>query len=112
MCWECPRRKSVSAAVDHIIDHTTATAIVAMSDDFAIAALDRLTQRNFYVPYDISVTGIDDIAISQSVGLTTIRQDHRQKGRLASAALDGTRSTEILPVRLTERRSTGTPRAR
>lgn len=87
--WECPDRDAVGDAVEHITQHTNATAIIAMSDAFALDAIDSLRQRNIGVPGDISVIGIDDTPLAQLAGLSTVHQDHRAKGHLAVAAILG-----------------------
>jgi DNA-binding LacI/PurR family transcriptional regulator len=106
--WECPTREAVPDAVDHILDVTPSTAIVAMSDDFALAAILALRKRGVDVPRQISVVGIDDVPLAAAVGLTTVRQDHRAKGAAAVAALTGGTSLAI-ELRIVERSSTAAP---
>jgi DNA-binding LacI/PurR family transcriptional regulator len=55
------------------------TAIVATSDALALGVLDAAT--------DVSVAGFDDIPEAAAAGLTTVRQDHGAKGRLAGELL-------------------------
>lgn len=94
--WECPDRDAVGDAVDHITRRTSATAIIAMSDAFALDAIEHLRKRNVQVPGDISIIGIDDTPLARLAGLSTIHQDHRAKGHHAVAAiLDGTPSPQM-----------------
>lgn len=96
--WECPDRSAVVDAVDHVLDRTAATAIVAMSDELASAAIERLGERGVAVPSQMSVVGVDDVPMAERSGLTTYRQDHRAKGRAAiDLLLDGTTAEELRP---------------
>ena len=56
------------------------TAILATSDALALGVLDA-------VPPGVSVAGFDDIPQAAAAGLTTVRQDHAAKGRLAGELL-------------------------
>jgi DNA-binding LacI/PurR family transcriptional regulator len=86
------------------------TAILATSDALALGVLEA-------VPRDVSVAGFDDIPQAAAAGLTTVRQDHAAKGRLAGEllirALDGEppASPAPLPHELVVRATTGPPRA-
>lgn len=59
---------------------TRPTAIFCTVDVYAINAIRYLQQLGLRVPEDISVIGIDDVAVSRLVtpGLTTMRVDRRQ----------------------------------
>jgi DNA-binding LacI/PurR family transcriptional regulator len=91
------------------------TALLATSDELAAGALDAAHARRLDVPAELSVVGFDDThaAVTTRPPLTTIRQDHEDKGREACALLldrlGGTRpsDTRILPHRLVVRASTG-----
>ncbi|HYD98459.1 MAG TPA: LacI family DNA-binding transcriptional regulator [Alphaproteobacteria bacterium] len=88
------------------------TAILAMSDRFAIGALRAAVALGLKVPDDLSVTGFDDIPAAATVrpGLTTIRQPTRDKGLIAAQRLlEGAESTDtvLLPAELVVRGSTG-----
>lgn len=107
--WECPDRASAAAAVDHVIADTDATAIVAMSDDLAVAAIERLRHHDVAVPQQMSVAGIDDVPAAAAAGLTTYRQDHRAKGRAAIDILLDASTTETLRPGLVVRSSTAAP---
>ena len=60
------------------------TAILALSDQLALGAIEWMTERRISVPRDISVVGFDiPAAASADPPLTTVHQDHAEKGRLA-----------------------------
>jgi DNA-binding LacI/PurR family transcriptional regulator len=85
------------------------TAILATSDALALGVLRA-------APPGLSVAGFDDIPEAARAGLTTVRQDHGAKGRLAGdlllRALSGERppSPPPLPHALVVRSSTGPAR--
>jgi DNA-binding LacI/PurR family transcriptional regulator len=90
------------------------TAILAMSDEFAAAAVDAAVGIGLRVPDDVSVVGFDDspTATSTTPPLTTVHQDHAAKGAAAVRLLlerapAGTQVT--LPVHLVVRESTAPP---
>jgi DNA-binding LacI/PurR family transcriptional regulator len=62
------------------------TAILALSDVLAYAAVDALQELGLGVPDDVSVTGFDDLAESAwfRPRLTTVRQPIVTKGRMAA----------------------------
>ncbi|HHY82183.1 MAG TPA: LacI family transcriptional regulator [Clostridiales bacterium] len=70
-------------------DKSRATAFVCMSDIMAMGAIDAIKDCGYSVPGDFSVTGFDDIPVSQliSPALTTIRQDLIQIGYESAALL-------------------------
>mgnify|MGYP000954698216 CR=1 FL=1 len=108
------------------------TALCCANDAIAIGCMDALAARGLRVPADISVTGFDDIRTARvtSPPLTTVRQPFFQMGQRAvdllleqiarttagddeeTPSLDvppaGSR-TEVLPVELIVRGSTGPP---
>jgi DNA-binding LacI/PurR family transcriptional regulator len=97
------------------------TAILAMSDIFAIGALQGAAEAGVAVPEELSVVGFDDSPIAQQASppLTTVSQPQEEKGRLAarylleevergSAASSRSRDT-ILPTELVVRGSTAPP---
>ncbi|HEV7749902.1 MAG TPA: LacI family DNA-binding transcriptional regulator [Baekduia sp.] len=91
------------------------TAILATSDVLALGVLDAAAAAGLRVPHDVSVVGFDDVPAAAEARLTTIRQDHRAKGRLAGellvAALRGERvaAPATLPHELVVRDSTAPP---
>jgi len=102
------------AAADQVVA-TGASAVVAYNDLVALGLLARLHTRGIAVPGDLSVVGIDDIAMSRMArpALTTVRMPKQQAGRLAVelllSLLDGVESgaRKTLTVELMVRDSTG-----
>jgi DNA-binding LacI/PurR family transcriptional regulator len=90
------------------------TAIVAMSDVLALAAMDAAKARQLVVPRDLSVVGFDDIpeAAAATPPLTTIHQPIVEKGRRAAELIfeRGSPRKELLAVDLVVRSSTAAPR--
>jgi LacI family transcriptional regulator/LacI family repressor for deo operon, udp, cdd, tsx, nupC, and nupG len=72
------------AAADQAVA-SGATAVVTYNDLVAIGLLARLHARGISVPGDLSVVGVDDIAMSQMArpALTTVRLPKQQAGRIA-----------------------------
>ncbi len=92
------------------------TAVMGQNDLVAMGALSALRQLGVSVPEDVSVTGMDNIAISQFYGpsLTTISQTHLQLGRRAvemvAAMIEGQPPHDLrqdLKPKLVVRESTG-----
>jgi DNA-binding LacI/PurR family transcriptional regulator len=75
------------------------TAILALSDQLALGAMEWMTERRISVPQDVSVVGFDNIpaAASADPPLTTIHQDHAAKGRMAGRMLVAQLHEEGLP---------------
>jgi len=94
------------------------TAVFFMSDEMAFGALWALRDAGLQVGRDISVVGFDDHPVSESMGLTTVRQSVRDIGRLGARlmldALEGFGTVQHHPVELelVTRATTGTPPAR
>jgi DNA-binding LacI/PurR family transcriptional regulator len=92
------------------------TALLAMSDELAIGALDAAGGLGLSVPGDLSIVGYDDApaAAWSTPPLTTVRQPLVEKGRAAGRmlleALDGKTPTDVaLPTELVVRGSTLRP---
>jgi DNA-binding LacI/PurR family transcriptional regulator len=96
------------------------TAVLAMSDPFAIGALEAAVEAGVSVPGELSVVGFDDSAAAEHTHppLTTVAQPHEEKGRLAAewlleAVRDGGEQADerrvILPTELVVRGSTAPP---
>jgi DNA-binding LacI/PurR family transcriptional regulator len=85
--YECAgsSRADGRAAAERLRPHAP-TAILATSDALALGVLEA-------IPAGVSVAGFDDIPQAAAAGLTTVRQDHAAKGRIAGElllrALDG-----------------------
>jgi DNA-binding LacI/PurR family transcriptional regulator len=100
--------------------HQEPTAILASSDQLALGAIQWMTEQRISVPQDVSVVGFDDIpaAASAEPPLTSVHQDHAEKGRLAGRILvaqlreEATPSAELLATRLVVRDSTSVNRER
>ena len=102
--------------IDQLLDRVPeTTAIVAMSDILALAAIDAVHARGLRVPEDVSVVGFDDIpeAATSDPPLTTVAQPIAEKGRRAARLIFEAHEPrqEILPVKLVVRSSTAAPRA-
>lgn len=72
-----------------LADMPEVTAVFAASDHIALGVLRALTERGVRVPEDVSLVGFDDVPESGffSPPLTTVRQEFREVGRAALAAL-------------------------
>lgn len=91
------------------------TALLAVTDQLALGALEAARERGLRLPDDLSVLGFDDVpgAAWSSPALTTIRQPLLEKGEVAGRLLiadEGPREV-ILPVELVVRGSTAPPPA-
>lgn len=106
-----------SAAMARILDQPEVpTAIVTANDLTAIGALRTAHEKGLRIPDDISITGCDDIAMSDIVfpPLTTLAISRKEYARLLFEALNAGSENlgrpgkqYTLPTRLVVRRSTG-----
>jgi DNA-binding LacI/PurR family transcriptional regulator len=108
-------RAAREATLALLAERPRPTAILAMGDVFALAAIDAAKELGLRVPDDLSVVGFDDIPIASQVSpaLTTVRQPLVEKGRIAAELLFGRRSAEapiVLPTELVVRGTTAPPR--
>ncbi|GAB7002943.1 LacI family DNA-binding transcriptional regulator [Nocardioides sp. AN3] len=93
------------------------TAIFAASDEMALGVLRTARKLGLSVPGDVSVVGIDDYELADFFDLTTVAQPVREQGRRGAervlAELTGAPppESEVLPVELIVRSSTGAPGA-
>jgi len=92
------------------------TALLALSDRHAIAALNDLRLAGLRVPDDVSVVGADDADEAVAAELTTVRVPWRAMARAATEALLGVlavsgvrRLSVVLETGLVERGSTAPP---
>jgi DNA-binding LacI/PurR family transcriptional regulator len=94
------------------------TAVICLSDRLAYGAMAACKELEMDVPRDMSITGFDDIDEEteprHGLGLTTVRQDAYEKGRVAAEALlspsnESSRQIKINAT-LTMRNSTAKPR--
>lgn len=92
------------------------TAVFAHSDELSAGALRTLRHARLRVPEDVSVIGVDDHPLAETLGLSTVHQDVRRQGELAGDLVvgllsgDDVASQTILPTRLVLRSSTSPPR--
>lgn len=112
-----------AAGIDALLQrHPDLTAVFCLSDELALGALSRLSERGVDVPRELSVVGVDDIERADAVGLTTVAQPLHAKGaaagrqliarideRLAGAS-PATGARRILPTTMQVRRTTAPPR--
>lgn len=104
-----------SGAADLLNEDPAITAIVCLSDILAIGALQEVRRRGLRVPEDISITGFDGVPEAARLGLTTVRQPFREKGRVAGELLiapDGGARSVVLDTELIMGSSTGPASAR
>jgi DNA-binding LacI/PurR family transcriptional regulator len=94
------------------------TAVMAVNDQMALGVIRALTERGFRVPYDVSVTGMDDIPESGYFlpPLTKLRLDFASEEedafRRMLTRIDGVRRppVQVRPAELVVRASTGPAR--
>jgi DNA-binding LacI/PurR family transcriptional regulator len=115
--YECP---SSSKALGHDAAEVVLsrvprpTAVLATSDELALGVIEAARERGLSVPSGLSVVGFDDVREAAIVTppLTTVRQDHAEKGlsagRLLVAQLRGKEASSpgLLPAQLVVRGST------
>ncbi|MDR0285566.1 MAG: substrate-binding domain-containing protein [Propionibacteriaceae bacterium] len=85
----CTRRGGATAFRDLWQRNERPTAVITLSDIIAIGLVMAAREAGVIIPDELSVTGFDDVdeAGDIGVGLTTVRQPIRAKGRLAVEAL-------------------------
>jgi DNA-binding LacI/PurR family transcriptional regulator len=107
--WEEPDDLAEALAADD-----RPTAVLAGSDQRALAALETARDAGLVVPHDLSIVGFDDIpgAAWSVPALTTVRQPLLRKGEIAGQLLTSAataRREVVLPVELVVRCSTARP---
>ncbi len=118
--YECPgsSKEFGHRAAQVLFSGHYPTAILALSDQLALGAIEWMTEQRISVPEDVSVVGFDDVSAAASADppLTTVHQDHAEKGLLAGRMLvsqlrkeDGP-SAGPLATSLVVRGSTSPPR--
>jgi DNA-binding LacI/PurR family transcriptional regulator len=90
------------------------TALIAMSDEIAVGALQAAEAREIAVPGELSIVGFDDTpdAAEARPPLTTIAQPHHEKGAAAARILlhpEDEPADVVLPTELVVRASTAPP---
>jgi len=121
--YECPgstKKLGHRAAEALFRSEQRPTAILALSDQLALGAIEWMIGQRISVPRDVSVIGFDDVpaAASANPPLTTVNQDHAEKGILAGGMLvsrlrgEDPPSAGPLATHLVVRGSTSPPRER
>lgn len=87
------------------------TALLGMSDELALGAIDGARAAGLELPRELSVVGFDDAPPASPRGLTTVRQPLLEKGRSAGRmlleAIEGRTPADVeLPTELVVRGST------
>jgi DNA-binding LacI/PurR family transcriptional regulator len=114
--YECGgnEQEGGAQAARHLLAATPApTALLCLTDQLALGAMQEARAQGLSVPGDVSITGFDDVPAAEPAGLTTMRQPLVEKGRQAGRLLVE-RDTErevILPLELIARASTAPPRS-
>lgn len=90
--YECPgstKELGYRAAEASLSSKHEPTAILATSDQLALGAVEWSAMHGISVPEEVSVVGFDDVSgmANTHPPLTTIRQDHAEKGRMAGRML-------------------------
>jgi DNA-binding LacI/PurR family transcriptional regulator len=105
-----------AAAAATLLDLSPApTALLCLSDRLAEGALAEAERRGLAVPGDVSVVGFDDAGTAAVLGLTTVRQPHRDKGARATQTLlslmrgEAVDPVQMLVAELVIRDSAGPP---
>jgi DNA-binding LacI/PurR family transcriptional regulator len=107
--WEAP--EDLGAA---LVAGERPTAVLAGSDQRALAALEAARDAGLVVPHDVSIVGFDDIpgAAWSVPALTTVHQPLLRKGEIAGQLLTSSAASGrdvVLPVELIVRGSTARP---
>jgi DNA-binding LacI/PurR family transcriptional regulator len=119
--YECPENvpeEGEKAAKLLLAMRPRPTAILATSDQLAFGVIEAARNMGLSVPGDVSVVGYDDVpeAARSNPPLTSVHQDHVEKGLLAGRLLverlEGgvSERPELLPTWLVVRGSTAPPR--
>ena len=120
--YECPGSSvplGRGAAAALLETRPRPTAILTTSDALALGVVEAARERGIVVPDELSVVGFDDVPAGRSLSppLTTVHQDHADKGRLAAelllAELHGKAPPDprlTIPHRLEVRDTTAPPR--
>ncbi|MBO4900773.1 MAG: LacI family DNA-binding transcriptional regulator [Lachnospiraceae bacterium] len=114
-----PESSQIEASLDEICGRAFEyTAIMCVSDLYAVTLMAALMDRGIRIPEGISVAGVDDNLLGRLFrpALTTVHQDAKQKGVVAAEALlkkiagESVPSQIILPTELKIRDSVTKPR--
>ena len=114
-----PRKEEIEDSLDEICSKCLKyTAVMCVSDLYAVQLMAALTDRGIRVPEGISIAGFDDNMLGSLYrpALTTVHQDVKQKGIVATQTLlkqiagQETEKEILLPTRLVIRDTVGKPR--
>lgn len=74
---------------EKLIENRNVSAVVCCADIIAIGIIRKFNEKNLKIPDELSIVGFDDIQDAKFIypGITTIRQDIRLKGELASKTI-------------------------
>jgi len=119
--YECPENvpeEGANAARVLLEMDPRPAALLAISDQLAFGAVEAAKEMGLSVPGDLSVVGFDDVpeAARSNPPLTTVHQDHVEKGLLAGRLLvarlggEEPEAPKTLRTRLVVRESTAAPR--
>jgi DNA-binding LacI/PurR family transcriptional regulator len=104
------RRGARTAAASLLQSDAPPTALLCLSDQIALGAMDAAREMGVEVPGELSITGFDDVAEAETTGLTTISQPAAEKGARAGEMLrTGDTSHLLLPHTLRLRSTTAPP---
>jgi DNA-binding LacI/PurR family transcriptional regulator/signal transduction histidine kinase len=96
--------ESGRAAVQTLLDERgqKPEAIVAANDLMAFGVLEALQLRGLQVPNDIAITGFDNVAETQTIGvpLTTVRQSFYQAGKQSVEMLIRRMNGDVVPEQI------------
>jgi LacI family transcriptional regulator len=85
-----PREEEIGESLNEICNRASEfTAIMCVSDLYAVTLISALTDRGINVPGDISIVGFDDNMLGQlhRPALTTVHQDVKTKGIISADTL-------------------------
>jgi DNA-binding LacI/PurR family transcriptional regulator len=104
------RARGAEAAETLLASRPRPTALIVLSDQLALGALQAASRLGIDVPGELSIIGYDDIPAAADAGLTTVRQPLLEKGAAAARLLrEGAQPGEeiLLPIELVARGTTG-----
>lgn len=105
------RKVKPQTEIHRLAEKGKVTAVMCYNDQIATTVIKELNSMGLSVPGDISVTGFDNSAVSEEVGITTVTHPKEEMGRHAAEMLldlmsGGTPRTEKLETELVVRRTT------
>ncbi|MEJ6020364.1 LacI family DNA-binding transcriptional regulator [Corynebacterium sp. H113] len=113
------RENNMDAARELLEAHPDLTAVVCTTDTQALGVMNYCREEGIRIPEDLSVTGFDGIQLARVLGVTTVSQPNKDKGRevgrmLVNSDDDGNGTTpairRILPTEFIPGKTTAAPR--